>query len=195
MNWLSVFITANLIGIGSNFDNCGTGIAYGSEKIKFPHSINILVNAIGFCTALLGAYMGQVISRYITLTEAGWAACVVLVCIGLFFWYAKYLHPRLSRKSEQIRIQQLGWKQGIILGFGLSFTNVAVGFGATVAHTSTVWVTALSIGIWGYILIWLGNAVGIGILARLLGKYSSFFAGLLLIIIGIHEIVGLPLLH
>ncbi|GMA66303.1 manganese efflux pump (plasmid) [Alicyclobacillus fastidiosus] len=190
MSWLSAFITANLIGIGSNFDNCGTGIAYGSDKIKFPHWVNAIVNAIGFCTALLGAYMGEVISHYITFTEASWAACVVLICIGLFFWYSKYLHPRISRTRKQIGIQKPGWKQGIVLGFALSFTNVAVGFGATVSNASTIWVTAVSIAIWGYIMIWLGNVIGIGILARMLGKYSSFIAGLLLILVGVHQVIG-----
>ncbi|GMA63786.1 manganese efflux pump [Alicyclobacillus fastidiosus] len=145
---------------------------------------------LGFCTALLGAYMGKVIAHYITVTQAGWAACIVLVYIGLFFWYSKYLHPRVSRTHKQIRIQKPGWKQGIVLGFALSFTNLAIGFGATVSNASTIWVIVFSIAIWGYIMIWLGNVVGIGILARLLGEYSSFAAGLLLILVGIHQVTG-----
>ena len=190
MGWFSAFMTANLIGIASNFDNCGTGIAYGSDKIKFPHWINAIVNAIGFFTALLGAYMGDVISHYITLIEASWAACIVLVGIGLFFWYSKYLHPRIYRVREEIHISKPGWRQGVVLGFALSFTNVAVGFGATVSNASTIWTSAFSIAIWGYIMIWLGNEIGIGIVARLLGKYSSFVAGLLLILVGIHQVIG-----
>ncbi|WKB36012.1 manganese efflux pump [Terrilactibacillus sp. S3-3] len=87
-------------------------------------------------------------------------------------------------------IQKLDWKQGIILGFALSFTNVAVGFGVTVSNASTVWITALSISVWGYLMIWLGNIVGIGVIARLLGKYSSFAAGLLLILVGIRQVIG-----
>ncbi|GMA64607.1 manganese efflux pump [Alicyclobacillus fastidiosus] len=190
MSWLSAFLTANLIGIGSNFDNCGTGIAYGSEKIRFPHWVNAIINAIGFGTALLGAYMGEVISHYITVIQARWAACIVLVCIGLFFWYSKYLHPRISRQHEQIQIKSPGWKQGIVLGFALSFTNVAVGFGATVSEASTIWITSTSIAIWGYIMIWIGDVVGIGVLAKLLGNYSSFFAGLLLILVGVHQVIA-----
>jgi putative Mn2+ efflux pump MntP len=190
MGWLSAFITANLIGIGSNFDNCGTGIAYGCDKIKFPHWVNAIVNAIGFCTALLGAYVGKVISHYLTAKQADWSACIVLICIGLFFWYSKYVHPRISRKHEQMQIQKPGLKQGIIFGFALSFTNVASGFGATVSNAATIWATVLSITLWGYIMIWFGNVVGIGFLARWLGKYSSFVAGLLLILVGIHQVLG-----
>lgn len=188
MGWLSAFITANLIGIGSNFDNCGTGIAYGSDKVKFPHWVNAIVNAVGFVTALLGAYAGKVVSHYLTISEAEWAACIVLVCIGLSFWYAGYLHPLVSGQKQKMQIKKPGWKEGIVLGLALSFTNVASGFGATVSNASSIWGTVAAITIWGYIMTWLGNVVGIGIIARLLGKHSSFFAGLLLILVGIHQV-------
>ncbi|WDL99784.1 manganese efflux pump MntP [Alicyclobacillus sp. ALC3] len=190
MSWLSAFVTVNLIGIGSNFDNCGTGISYGSDKIKFPHWVNTVVNAVGFCTAVLGAYAGEVISHYLTVAEAQWAACIVLVCIGLFFWYAGYIHPLVSKEQRQMEIKKPGWKEGIILGLALSFTNVASGFGATVSHVAALWSTVISITLWGYIMIWLGNVVGIGVIARLLGKYSSFAAGLLLILVGVHQVMG-----
>lgn len=190
MSWLSAFITANLIGIGSNFDNCGTGIAYGSDKIKFPHWVNAIANAVGFCTALLGAYAGEVISHYLTVSQAQWAACLVLVFIGLFFWYAGYIHPLVSKQKRTMQIKKPGWKEGIVLGLALSFTNVASGFGAVVSNAATLWATVAAITIWGYIMIWLGNVIGIGVIARLLGKYSSFVAGLLLILVGIHQVAA-----
>ena len=190
MSWISMFITANLIGIGSNFDNCGVGIAYGSKKIKFPHWINTMINAIGFCTALLGSYAGGVISHYLTGNQASWASCIVLICIGLFFWYSAYLHPRISQNHEKTKNQKPSWKQGVILGLSLSFTNIASGFGATVSNASSIWATTAAITIWGYIMIWLGNVVGIGVLARMLGKYSSFAAGFIFILVGIHQILG-----
>lgn len=190
MGWLNGFIIANWIGIGSNLDNCGTGLAYGSEKIKFPHWVNAIANGVGCCTALLGAYAGEVISHYLTLYQAEWAACIILVCIGLFFWYVGYIHPLTSRHKQKMKIKKPGWREGIILGLALSFTNVAGGFGATVSNASTVWATTAAITIWGYIMIWLGNVIGIGLIARLLGKYSSFAAGLLLILVGIHQVLG-----
>lgn len=190
MSWLSALISANLIGIGSNFDNSGTGMAYGSDSVKFPHWVNAIVNAVGFCTALLGAYMGEVISHYLTVYQAEWAACIVLVCIGLFFWYSAYVHPVLSKKKQKIRIKKPGWKEGIILGLALSFTNVASGFGATVSNAASIWATVMAITVWGYIMIWLGNVIGIGVIARMLGKYSSFAAGLLLIFVGVYQVLG-----
>ncbi|WAH37203.1 manganese efflux pump MntP [Alicyclobacillus dauci] len=188
MGWLSACITANLIGIGSNFDNCCTGIAYGSGKIKFPHWVNAIVNTVGFFTTLLGAYAGEIISHYLNASQASWTACSVLVCIGLFFWYSAYIHPHISQKQEQTRLQKPGWRQGIVLGLALSFTNLVTGFGATISNAASFWATVTSVTIWGYIMIWLGNVIGIGVLARLLGRYSSFVAGLLLIAVGIHQV-------
>ncbi|GMA64556.1 manganese efflux pump [Alicyclobacillus fastidiosus] len=176
LGWLSPFITANLIGFGSNLDNCSVGIAYGSNKIKFPHWVNAIVNAVGFFTTLLGAYTGEIISHYLNQSQASWSSCIVLVCIGVFFWYSAYIHPRNSQK------------QGLVLGLALSFTNLVTGFGATFSNAASFWATVASVTVWGYIMIWVGNIVGIGVLARLLGKYSSFVAGFLLISVGINQV-------
>lgn len=189
MGWFNTFLTATVIGIGSNFDNCGVGSAYGSERIKFSHWVNAIVNTVGFCTALLGAYMGEEVSHYLEPKDAAWAACIVLCAIGLFFWYSAYVHPRVTSKGQFMKIQSPGLKQGIVLGLALSITNIASGFGATVANAATLWATVLSITIWGYIMIWLGNVVGIGVLSRILGKYSSLVAGFLLIVVGVHQII------
>ncbi|WAH38883.1 manganese efflux pump MntP [Alicyclobacillus dauci] len=190
MSWLSVFIMASLIGIGSNFDNCGVGIAYGSLKIKFPHWVNHIVNLVGLCMALLGAYGGAISSHYLSAQTASYISCVMLVLIGLYFWYAGYVRHQVSKREHKIRIKRPGWKEGIILGVALSFTNIASGFGATVSNALTVWIAAISIAIWGYLMIWLGNIVGIGILSRFLSKYSSFISGVLLIMVGIHQVVA-----
>lgn len=188
MSWLGAFITAIFIGIGSNLDNCGTGIAYGSEKIKFPHWVNGIVNVVGFGTALVGAYAGKTVSGFLTVFQAEWAACIVLVCIGLFFWYAGYIHPLISKQTQKMQIKKPGWKEGIVLGFALSFSNIASGFGATVSNAATIWLTVFSITLWGYVMVWVGNIVGIGVVTRLLGKYSSLAAGLMLILVGVHQV-------
>jgi putative Mn2+ efflux pump MntP len=186
--WLSPVMTAMWIGIGSNLDNCTVGMAYGSRHTKFPHWVNALMNGIGFCTALMGAYAGKTVSQYLQPHVASLTACLVLCLVGLFFWYAAYLKPWLSKKQEQASFAKPGLKQGILLGLALSITNVASGFGTTVANASTLWITVVSITLWGYVMIWVGNVLGTGLLAKWLGRYSSLFAGLLLIGVGLHQV-------
>ncbi|WCK56346.1 manganese efflux pump [Aneurinibacillus sp. Ricciae_BoGa-3] len=189
MNWLNAFIIANLIGIGSNLDNTSVGIAYGIQKIKFPHRINMVINLLGACTALLGAYMGEVISHYTSLNTAQFVSCAVLCGIGSFTLYSAYLHPLIYKRTSKVELHRPGIKQGVLLGIGLSFTNVASGFSATIANSATLWTTVISIAAWGYIMIFLGNIIGIGIVSKLFGKYSSLAAGFLLIGVGVHQIM------
>lgn len=190
MNWLSSFVMANLIGIGSNLDNCGVGIAYDTKNITIQGWVNAIINGIGFCTTLLGTYAGSLISHYISAAGARWVACLVLCAIGVFSLYSAYLHPRISSPPAPVtKLASPGLKQAVMLGLALSCTNIASGFSATVAHSASVWITVLSITGWGYIMIWLGNSMAIRFLSRLLGKYSSLAAGFLLIGVGIHQVV------
>jgi putative Mn2+ efflux pump MntP len=190
MSWLNAFIMVNLIGIGSNLDNTGVGMAYGIEKIRFPSWVNIIINFIGFLTAFIGAYMGEIISRYTSQNTAQLVSCIVLCGLGLFILYTAYLHPLISsNETSQIKLQKPGFKQAILLGFGLSFSNIAGGFSATISNTVSLWTTAISITAWGYFTIFLGNIIGIGVVSRFLGKYSSLISGFLLIAVGVHQII------
>ncbi|MDQ0199228.1 manganese efflux pump MntP [Neobacillus ginsengisoli] len=189
MTWLNAFIIANLIGIGSNLDNTGVGMAYGIEKIKFPHWVNIIINFLGFFTAFLGAYMGKVFSQYTSKNSAQLVSCIVLCGVGLFILYTAYLHPRISKETSQIKLQKPGFKQAILLGFGLSFSNIATGFSSTISNSLSLWTTVISISAWGYFLIFFGNIIGIGVVSRFLGKYSSMVSGFLLIGVGVHQII------
>ncbi|WP_067934549.1 manganese efflux pump MntP [Alicyclobacillus kakegawensis] len=190
MNWLSSFMIANLIGIGSNLDNCGVGLAYGTKNITIQGWVNAVINGIGFGTTLLGTYSGSLISRYIPEAGAKWVACLVLCAIGIFSLYSAYLQPRMaSRPAPSVKLSRPGLKQAVMLGLALSCTNIASGFSATVAHSASIWTTALSITGWGYIMIWLGNSVAIRFFSHLLGKYSSLAAGVLLIGVGIHQVI------
>lgn len=185
---LAPYLTVLLIGIGSNFDNCGVGIAYGSHHIKFPHYVNAIMNGIGFWTALLGAYAGTVISKFLPVHDASLSSCLVLCAIGLFFLFVAYVKPLLTQNSGDIIHGAPGVRQGIVLGLALSITNIASGFGTTVSGTAPLWITVMSITVWGYLMVWFGNVVGIGVFARWLGQYSSLVAGLLLIVVGLHQI-------
>lgn len=183
-------IAVNLIGIGSNFDNLGVGVAYGSDRIKFPHWVNALANVVGGTMGLLGAFIGEKVSRLMPATVADWLACFALCGIGIFFWYAAYVHPLLSRKATKLKIPTPGFWQGILLGLIMSLDNIVLGFGSTVSGTASLWAPAISIALWGYIMLWLGHIVGYGIFARLIGKYSSFVAGVLLIAVGMYQVYG-----
>lgn len=188
MGWLSALITVNLIGVSSNFDNTGVGIAYGSDQIKFPHWVNAIINIVGGITAFIGGYLGDVISQFVGVKPAGWLACFALGGIGFFFWYASYIHPMISKSKSPIRIPTPGFRQSILLGLAMSLDNIVLGFGATVSNIASMWAESLSIAVLGYVMLWFGHRVGIGILSKFLGRYSAFIAGLILVMVGIYQI-------
>jgi putative Mn2+ efflux pump MntP len=190
MHWLSSFIIANLIGLGSNLDNCGVGVAYGTEQIKIQHWVNAMINTVGLCAALFGTYAGNLCSLYISEAVAKWVACLILCAIGAFSLFSAYVPPQFSSHHVRlIHLQNPGFRQGVILGLALSPTNFAIGFSATVANAAAVWTTVSSIAVWGYIMVWLGNTVAIRFISMFVGKNPSLVAGLLLIGVGLHQIM------
>jgi putative Mn2+ efflux pump MntP len=188
VHWVNELVVATLIGIGSNLDNSGVGLAYGTEKIRFPHRINGIVNSVGLMIAWLGASLGTAISKVISPSVSTFASALVLCGIGGFILYSAYIRPRISDRPEQAKLETPSVRQGFLLGVALSVSNLASGFGATVTNSSAIWLTVGSITLWGYFMIWFGNILGIGILAKILGKYSSVVAGLLLIAVGVHQV-------
>jgi putative Mn2+ efflux pump MntP len=188
LDWLSTVGTATLVGISSNLDNTSVGIVYGLKNIRIPYWFNLIVNFIGFCSALLGAYAGSIISHFISAREAGILSFCVLFGIGIVVIYTDYC-LRVTDNSRNNKIMKPGIRQAIVLGFGLSFTNIATGFGATITNNYMIWPILISITVWGYLAIWLGNIVGNGIISKFLGKYSSITAGLLLIAIAFKQIL------
>ncbi|QQE77642.1 manganese efflux pump [Alicyclobacillus sp. SO9] len=189
MDWTLAFLTLNVIGIAANLDNTTVGIAYGTKGLRVPYWVNFIINIMGYGFAFVGGLFGQMITRIVSVEQTKWIACIVLVSIGLYFLYQGYLAPRLfASRAQPPAMLRPGWRQAIALGFALSASNLVTSFGATVADYANIWWTSISIALWGYILFWLGNIIGIGVFARLFGKYSALAAGIALILVGIVQV-------
>lgn len=188
MTWWHTLLAAALIGMATNFDNTGVGVAYGAVKVRIPHWVNAVINAIGLIFASVGAFAGDFMSRFLSNQVATWLSASVLVTVGLAGWYIAYVHHRIFPNREPIRLRQPGWHEAVVLGFALSVTNLVKSFSFTVSDTAMLWPTIIGVTVVGYLAIWVGNIVGVGLLARWLGKYAAFIAGLILIGIGVHEL-------
>ncbi|MEH7124724.1 manganese efflux pump [Bacillus sp. JJ1532] len=185
MEWFSSFLIVNLIGISTNIDNAGVGIAYGLKNFKIPYWFNLIINVIGFFFTIIGVFLGYVISQFISQKETGLVSFCILFSIGLFTIYNDWF---VYRKKSEIKIQKPNIRQGVFLGFTLSITNIASGLGATVAYNSVIWSVIFSITVWGYIAIWFGNSVGNKVFSKILGNYSPLIAGFIFMIIGFKQL-------
>jgi putative Mn2+ efflux pump MntP len=189
MNWFDPFLLITLISIGSNLDNVGVGVAYGIHHIRIPARVNFLINLIGLFVSFLGATCGEFLAQYISLEQAKWVSCLVLVGIGLSFFRSMISHVRKEDKQQPM-LERLDMRHGVFLGLALSLTNFASSFSATIAGSVAISWTILTISLWGYGLIWIGNAIANAYLSRFLGQYASIIAGLLMIVVGIHQVVS-----
>lgn len=79
--------------------------------------------------------------------------------------------------------------EAIVLGFGLSFTNLAGGFSASLKDPLLIWPTVVAITVAGYLAIAVGNALARTFLSSWLGRFAPLMAGLILIGVGVHELM------
>ncbi|GMA51323.1 hypothetical protein GCM10025857_26800 [Alicyclobacillus contaminans] len=186
----SLFI-ALMIGIGSNLDNCGLAIAYGTAGMKISHAVNATINGVGLAAAWIGAMAGAEMSRLITVDAAKWLACLGLSMMGCVILYFKYIHPRLvpSQSGQSVpAMRPPSIRHGLVIGMILSVSNLASGFSGVVANPSAFWFIVASITGMGYFVIWLGNTLAKRWLAALLGEYASLAAGAMLILLAVCQV-------
>lgn len=190
MSPFHIAVTAVLIGLGASIDNVTTGIAYGMLKLRIPPWVNLVINAIGLVAVITGCLAGDVIARFLPERVATWMAAAFLIGIGLGCWYVELLHHRLRGTPKRPMLRTPGWHEAIVLGVGLSFTNLVSGLGATLSSPIMLWPTIIAVTVAGYLAIWIGNLVARNLLAHLLGEFAPLLGGLLLIGAGVYELFG-----
>jgi putative Mn2+ efflux pump MntP len=186
MTELPLLATALAIGFGSSFDNLGVGVAYGTSGRVIPHWVNAVINGIGLVFVTAGAFAGEAIARVLPARTASLLAGSLLIAIGLYYWYANYLHRHVGGRDLPLRAP--GWHEAIVLGFALSATNLVNGIGATLITPALLWPTIVSVTVVGYAMIWIGNLLARHLLVHLLGRAAPFVAGLLLVAVGIAQL-------
>jgi putative Mn2+ efflux pump MntP len=95
----------------------------------------------------------------------------------------------LSPGGERFRVKAPGWREGVVLGIGLSLTNFVSGFGSGLLDHRMIWPTIMSITTAGYLAIRIGNVVTGDLPARWLGRFAPLVAGLIPIAVGLRELV------
>ncbi|MDG2653898.1 hypothetical protein P7M03_26425, partial [Vibrio parahaemolyticus] len=94
-----------LIGIASNLDNAGVGIAYGIRKIRISWFNNFIIAFFGFLFTLLAGFFGNWIALFISEFTANLIGAIVLAIIGVFI----LCQPFLGQKNT------VGSKEGNVL--------------------------------------------------------------------------------
>jgi putative sporulation protein YtaF len=193
------------IGVASNLDNAGVGIAYGVRKIKIPWYSNMMIALISLLATGIAGFAGHVISKVITPLAANLMGTFVMITVGIWVMIQPYrktkpaqpskqligFMTRLLQKPEEADFDQsstISLTESMFLGIALALNALAGGFDAGVT-TLNIWGTALSVGLFSYLLLWLAAYLGERYAAERLGDKAAIVAGIMLILVGIHQIL------
>ncbi|WP_242144424.1 MULTISPECIES: manganese efflux pump [unclassified Bacillus cereus group] len=192
-----------LIGIASNLDNAGVGIAYGIRNIRISWFNNFIIAFFGFLFTLLAGLFGNWISLFISDFMANLIGAIVLGLIGIFVLCQPLLNKSaegLEKDGSMIGIlrnpenadfdgsKTISFSEALVLGVALSINNIAGGFDAGVTNLN-LWWTAIISGAFSFICISAFSYIGKRFFAEYLGKWATIIAGILLILIGIDQLM------
>lgn len=193
-----------MIGIASNLDNAGVGVAYGVRKIRIPAFSNLTIAFMGFLATLASGFFGNWISLGMTPFMGNVIGMTVLVTIGIRVicqpFHEKKVRQQFDssplihvlRNPEEADLdgsKTISFVESIVLGIALSINNLAGGFDAGITHLN-IWITSLISGMFSYLSVGLCAYLGLRFGAEKFGKQAPIVAGVLLILVGLHQMIN-----
>lgn len=206
-------ISALLLGLAANLDNFGVGVSYGVQKIRIPFLSNFLIALLSGIVTFISVLAGHLLSQYIMV--ANMLGALMIVAIG--FWVA--VHKSTSdnnlpaavpaMKTYSVAVKPLSCiiqitknpsfadldangfissKEAMALGLTLSFNCIATGVGAGLTGLDPL-PLSISVFLFSIVTISSGYWTGWKTASNRLERWSQAFAGVLLILIGIYELI------
>lgn len=191
------------IGLASNLDNAGVGIAYGVRRIHISFWANVTIAIISIVATIVGGTIGGIASLWLSPLLAHSIGTAVLVSVGVWVIYQPFLAQRTQKKAPppntvtQIlrtperadvdRSQSISIAEAVLLGVALSMNALAGGFDAGITQTNLI-ATAIVVGALSFVLMAVCSYVGARFTAKRLGDRATILSGLLLILIGIFQL-------
>lgn len=186
MHWITII----LIGIASNLDNLGIGLAYGMKRTKIPLVSNLTIAIMSMIATYIAVRAGSMILTYISTELASLLGSLLLCAIGLWTLLSNTLsRKKILENPENFDMDQnhiISFREAIPLGCILCLNCLAGGIAIGANGISAIW-TVLSIGFFSVLSIGIGSHFGILLTKTFIGKYSTAISGWLILLIGIFE--------
>lgn len=204
------FFSIILFALSSNIDCFAVGMAYGIKNIHVTYRDTLIVSFITFIGTVLSMAFGKSLLYLIPLKIAGLLGGSLIICMGLYYFlsflwhHIKDMRQKKLKKSDatidmtlniaekkaiQKKKQQsiLNQKELIVLGIALSINNMGLGVGASITGLNLLF-TSFASFLCSFSLLYLGNKIGNGHMAHMIGKYAEPISGLIIILLGLLEI-------
>jgi putative sporulation protein YtaF len=201
----SIVLTIFAIAVASNLDNAGVGIAYGARGISISWAANLTISLISGAATLVAGLAGHTLTYYLPQRAAMLTGGVVMLLVGVWVmaepWRRRAKSEPAAEPPQNVvrriladpaeadfdKSQTISVKEALVLGFALALNALAGGFDAGAAHIGIV-ETAIAVAVCSYLLLGASAFVGRKYAAGVLGDRATYIAGLLLMVIGIHQI-------
>ena len=175
MNFLVIVIAISL-----SMDAFSLCLAYGTLSLP-PRDIKSLASIVGlyhFMMPLIGFFLGKQILKYIPLNSN------LIVFIVLFFIGVQMIIETLKKEDKVVKMKLI---EMIIFGFAVSIDAFSVGVGLEGVCSNYIG-ASLVFSITSFIFTYMGLILGNKI-SKLVGKLSTIFGGVTLIVIAIFYII------
>lgn len=207
---LSALVQVLLIGLVSNLDNLGVGIAYGARRIAVPPLPNVLMATVAFAFTVCANWLGRVAGQWLSPSVARAVGAGVLVVIGMWV-LASHWRPRQETAQDDNRAKPRGsptvlsvWRnpeqadrdasgsisigESFVLGIALAMNCLTNGFVTGLWGLGAV-AAGLSNAVFSYVTLAAGVKFGSQYAASRLGDKATVAAGCLLILIGLGQLL------
>ena len=196
------------LGISTNVDNLGVGVAYGVKRIRIGMMSNLLVAFFNAMGTLLSMTAGETISKLLPATISGYIGNSIIILVGIWglintfgFWGSDIEKTPTGEPREIIQLEYIAqhpesldpnrsghvkMRECLPLAFALSISNLATGVGAGLAGYN-VGFLVLIMFIFSMLGISVGYFIGRKCSLALPGRWPGILSGVLLIALGVYE--------
>jgi putative sporulation protein YtaF len=194
-----------LLSIAANLDNLGVGVAYGVKRIKVPPLSNLIIATIAFLFGCISVIAGTYIGHFLSDATANAIGAILIIGVGIWVMlppkkvsakedaithdpplFIEILHE--PEQADRDHSAVISWQESILLGVALSINVFTNGISAGLWKLDVI-ATAFSMAVFSYATIWIGTWLGSRYGARWLGNKANIAAGILLILIGLHQVL------
>jgi len=199
-----------LFAISANMDNIVVGLSYGTNKIKVGTASNLLIAFITCIGTVVSMQIGKMIFLFVPTAASNIIGGALLILIGLrSLWKTILEHKQKSIDNQDFNSSvkncidildapenadldksgAIDARESISLALALSINNMGLGIGASLTGLN-VFITVLFTFVFSMLTITIGCYLGRHYFSKLLGKYASIIAALLIVLLGFYETIA-----
>ncbi len=196
---METILSSILLSVSTNLDNLTIGIVYSLKKSPINSYGNFAIALLSGISTFAAMSLGDLLHQWLMPNLTSKIGSIVLILIGcanLGRILSKKLALAQQTSGEQLPSptlftlnEAISLRKAIYLGLALTITNLGTGIGAGMAQLNIMLTSSFSF-VSSLITIGLGTFIGQAIITVFSKNKLELVAGLLLIIVGIYEFLG-----